>query len=536
MPRHQKPLSVARPLEKTRMKMAETGPTMLRFTAAYEERQQLTLFPLSLSLRSEKTKTQKQKSNQIFFDALRMDADERLTALKKAYADIILNTAKEAAARIMVSERKALRFEYELKNAKEDALQMLLRLKKMMDSKINEAAVASCTQQKKIEELEAQLQEAEDIVKDLREELRAVETELERFSQSKEVKHPVQVDYASTGNVPRTSESIPFPPSEVQPDSNTDQTTKSQRLYNSLFPIKKSLISSGDLPSIILRSKETELYRNGCTQRIRACERTPPDKNLSFSVQMDGIKPESIVKEDEAPDKLRKSPSPGVDILCSVEEKEVILDQVKEMDLAAEDSCLTSPSSVKHSNDTAMQENSDEGRTVDGDLVRTCNSQSRIREELMPTRLEKDESLHSVEPQVDPPLKISETKVSETSEVPSQPMTDRVIKYTFQRKRKRGALIDGCASSERSEENQKAQNLGPGKANLIGESTPEKIRLEQVARQYLLGDKLLSLGIWSKANKDLRWLMLRKANEGPRLSQLSMYTEASCDVTSALGT
>lgn len=61
---------------------------------------------------------------------------QRLTALKKAYADIILNTAKEAAARIMVSERKALRFEYELKNAKEDALQMLLRLKQMMDSKV----------------------------------------------------------------------------------------------------------------------------------------------------------------------------------------------------------------------------------------------------------------------------------------------------------------------------------------------------------------------------------------------------------------
>ncbi|XP_024970014.1 uncharacterized protein LOC112509337 isoform X2 [Cynara cardunculus var. scolymus] len=413
-----------------------------------------------------------------------MDADERLTALKKAYADIILNTAKEAAARIMVSERKALRFEYELKNAKEDALQMLLRLKKMMDSKINEAAVASCTQQKKIEELEAQLQEAEDIVKDLREELRAVEMELERFSQSKEVKHPVQVDDASMGNVPRTSESIPFPPSEVQPNSNIDQTNKSQRLYNSLFPLKKSLIGNGDLPSIILRSKETELYRNGCTQRIRACERTQPDKELSFSLQMDDIKPESIVKEDEALDKLRKSPSLGVDSLCSMEEKEVILEQVKEMDVAAEDSCLTSPSSVKHPNDTAIQEISDE------DLVRTCDSQSTIRVELIPTRLEKDESLQSVEAQVDPPLKISETKASETSEVPSQPMTDRVIKYTFQRKRKRGALINGCASSERNEENQKAQNLGLGKANLIGESTPEKIRLEQVARQLIsLSDK-----------------------------------------------
>lgn len=57
--------------------------------------------------------------------------------MKKAYADIILNTAKEAAARIMVSERKALRFQQELYVVKEEAVQMLLRLKHMMDSKVN---------------------------------------------------------------------------------------------------------------------------------------------------------------------------------------------------------------------------------------------------------------------------------------------------------------------------------------------------------------------------------------------------------------
>nr|KAJ0214039.1 hypothetical protein LSAT_V11C400175660 [Lactuca sativa] len=94
---------------------------------------------------------------------------------------------------------------------------------------------------------------------------------------------------------------------EVQPNS------KSQRLYNSLFPSKKSLISNRDLPSIILRSKETELYINGCTQGIRARERTPPE--------IDDTMPESIVKENEVVDKLHITPS--------VEEKEV----VKEMDL-----------------------------------------------------------------------------------------------------------------------------------------------------------------------------------------------------------
>uniref|UniRef100_A0A251TRD9 Uncharacterized protein n=2 Tax=Helianthus annuus TaxID=4232 RepID=A0A251TRD9_HELAN len=72
-----------------------------------------------------------------------MDADERLMALKKAYADIILNTEKEAAKRIMVSERKVVRLENELKVAKEDAVQMLMRVKQMMDCKTNTSAASA---------------------------------------------------------------------------------------------------------------------------------------------------------------------------------------------------------------------------------------------------------------------------------------------------------------------------------------------------------------------------------------------------------
>ncbi|KAD4888973.1 hypothetical protein R6Q59_034139 [Mikania micrantha] len=357
-----------------------------------------------------------------------MDADERLMALKKAYADIILNTAKEAAARIMVSERKASRFEYELKNAKEDAIQMLLRLKQMMDFQIREATIISCSQQKKIDELEAQLQEAEDIVKDLREELRAVESELERFSQRKEIKHTIQVNKAPT------CEPVTFTPSELQHKSNIDQTNKSQTLYNSLLPIKKSLI--GDLPSIILRNKETELYRNGCTQRIRACECTPPNIKLSFSVQTNdlssNIKRESISKEGE------------------VLVREIELEHLKETDIVANNSCLTSPSSVSHTNGTAIDEN----------LTRTCNSQSTSSEEVMPVGQKKGE--------VDLPSVSTVSKVCKTSEIPSQILTDRVIKYTFQRKRKRGALVDGSGSRDWIHENQMI-HLGSLKVNLIGE-------------------------------------------------------------------
>ena len=61
---------------------------------------------------------------------------QKMVALKKAYADIILNTAKEAAARIMVSERKALRFQHDLCASRDEALRMLVRLKQMLDSKV----------------------------------------------------------------------------------------------------------------------------------------------------------------------------------------------------------------------------------------------------------------------------------------------------------------------------------------------------------------------------------------------------------------
>lgn len=57
-------------------------------------------------------------------------------ALKRAYADVILNTMKESAGRVMVSEKRALMLQQELTATKENALHMLIRLKTMMDTKV----------------------------------------------------------------------------------------------------------------------------------------------------------------------------------------------------------------------------------------------------------------------------------------------------------------------------------------------------------------------------------------------------------------
>ncbi|KAG2261306.1 hypothetical protein Bca4012_013930 [Brassica carinata] len=102
------------------------------------------------------------------------------TALKKAYAEIILNTAKESAARVMLSDRKSARFHHDLSETKGEALRLLVRLKHMIDAKTIEADVISSNQQRQIDVLEAQLHEAEDIITDLRSEVRWVRDRLEK--------------------------------------------------------------------------------------------------------------------------------------------------------------------------------------------------------------------------------------------------------------------------------------------------------------------------------------------------------------------
>ncbi|KAH0687082.1 hypothetical protein KY284_017635 [Solanum tuberosum] len=237
-----------------------------------------------------------------------MDTDERLTALKRAYADIILNTAKEAAARIMSSEQKAVRYKHELQVAKEEGLGMLLRLKQMMDSKISEAELTSLSQQRKIEELEAQLQEAEDIVSDLRVELREVQANLERVTSCKErgVRNLEDIDTAPPGELHEENRIVL--PHESQGESmtisNVEVTNMKQKNWghqscSKMVQLGKPSISGPDLPSIILRSKVPELYRNGCTQRIRACEGNLLDGDLSVSKGVEKTKNENGNAVDE---------------------------------------------------------------------------------------------------------------------------------------------------------------------------------------------------------------------------------------------
>ncbi|KAG7559087.1 hypothetical protein ISN45_Aa05g006950 [Arabidopsis thaliana x Arabidopsis arenosa] len=209
------------------------------------------------------------------------EESDKTTALKKAYAEMILNTAKESAARVIVSERKSARFHHDLHGTKEEALRLLVRLKLMIDAKTIEAEITSSNQQRQIDVLEAQLQEAEDIITDLRSELRWVRDKLEKARNVVNMEQEtISAPEVVVGNVYQSSlnddeccgnETISAT-EVVASDSLLNQSS----LYddgcgNDGLSVNTSKVCESELDANI-GNKKLELSRNGCTQRIHALE------------------------------------------------------------------------------------------------------------------------------------------------------------------------------------------------------------------------------------------------------------------------
>ncbi|XP_059641741.1 uncharacterized protein LOC132283747 [Cornus florida] len=225
-----------------------------------------------------------------------MEEAQKMVALKTTYADIIMNTAKEAAARIMSSERKALRFQQDLRSVKDEAIGMLLRLKHTIVSVNTEAEIRSSSQQRRIDELEAQLDEAEDRIIDLRAELKQAQDQLDKVKNYhiRRLKGQIGKQDGSCHESPMhqiltSSDPVTSSPSDPGPEvimiSEVKSTPFNQRMLGNEYctsakqttslksHIENHCVNNPDLASIIMRSKEPELYRNGYTQRIRAFER-----------------------------------------------------------------------------------------------------------------------------------------------------------------------------------------------------------------------------------------------------------------------
>ncbi|KAJ0551152.1 hypothetical protein HanHA300_Chr07g0253931 [Helianthus annuus] len=203
------------------------------------------------------------------------DQTAKLEALKKVYAEMILNTAKEAAARAMASERKAVRVGYDLRNTKDEAVRMLVRFKEMIDVKTTEADTRASSQQKRIKELDEQLNETEGVIMDLRAEIRKAHERLEEMKNN----------HTLHSNGPSENEHMH--------QKNTDGTERfkcSSPCSKSCNPAKETTTSDPNLASIIIGNKEPELYRNGYTHRIRAIEMNLVDeKKISDETNLENV-------------------------------------------------------------------------------------------------------------------------------------------------------------------------------------------------------------------------------------------------------
>lgn len=209
---------------------------------------------------------------------------------------------------------------------------------------VSEAKMTSCAQVKKIDKLEAQLHEAEDIVIGLREELSSVQRQLARASQKEEVKRMVQADEGRKENIFSCPNSFICPPPDKQqkifPDSDKDTSNIGQKLYKPLFPSLRSYYSDMDLPAIISRSQGTKRYRSGCIQRILACkQKNLIDDDLTTKVD-ESHNPEKRLSPGNETRKIKTIASPN-------KKWKISSPNQKEKDCAADSSSLTTTRLVK---------------------------------------------------------------------------------------------------------------------------------------------------------------------------------------------
>ncbi|XP_023523812.1 uncharacterized protein LOC111787938 [Cucurbita pepo subsp. pepo] len=239
------------------------------------------------------------------------DEEQKMEALKKAYADIILNTVKEAATRVLVSEREARYLQQDLSSFKDESLRLLLRLKNMVDSKMREAEITSLCQRRKVEELEAKLHEAEDVITDLRIQLKEAQFQLE-----KEKKDKMQpLEGMIMNKITLSSQSILEPDSscpsssELQTVSSNLRNTKMEKIAHAVHDsvpksVEHSSVSQVDIvhahdsdsSSMVVRTKERRSYGKRCTQRIRALERNYLDYSLPLGID---VKDNQVLEEKE---------------------------------------------------------------------------------------------------------------------------------------------------------------------------------------------------------------------------------------------
>lgn len=366
----------------------------------------------------------------------------------------------------------------------------------------SEAEAAALTQHKKIEELEAQLQEAEDIVRDLREELENVQYKLER-AKIENIHHLNELGDVCSKEVPMENKVSSYQSSECLPPNESSvgfdvmvtdlsQINECLKCHNKTVCSCDVFTGNQDSPSIVVADKDPGLYRNGCTQRIRACERNLLDRDACLSEEVDKMKekkncgepkeakqnPKESALVAEIPTGLQKNLLADINLgaskscswrrkRASRQKKTILLLGGKQshssskLDQLPEHSVTSGPISV---NDKARStgnpsklgpqltryEAEPQSQLNVRNVVEIVGAKAMCedegeKEKMVPVRgfSESCLSLKDVE-KVDVPLPGSESKLSDTTKgLTSKPvifLRGIEIKYTYQRKRKRQAL------------------------------------------------------------------------------------------------
>lgn len=274
-----------------------------------------------------------------------------------------------------------------------------------------------------------------------------------------------------------------------------------------------SHIGNQDLPSIVSRNnyKEPGLYRSGCTQRIRACERNLLDKVLCLPGETDsrkesfGAKTRSELENKLLADmklssfqpfrrKRRRTTKQRGNITCSTVK---LIDppqrpyqlpefSTRHVRISAEGDAhpIDNPSTVAPTLSPDEGELSVHPGYEESSDVRVLQKDEGLKEKVVPLGDETgfaDSLLPSVSE--------GAFEKDHMSSNHSQPVRERVIKYTFQRRRKRGVpnepevTVSTEMERRNGEKKNARKNQEPPKASLLSDSSRDSRRLAQVARQ-----------------------------------------------------
>ncbi|KAG6474700.1 hypothetical protein ZIOFF_068638 [Zingiber officinale] len=464
-----------------------------------------------------------------------------MAVLKRAYADVILNTTKESAVWILAAERRTLQWKQSSLLVKEDSVALILRLKGLMDSTIKETESVNLSQATRIRELEVQLREANHTIRRLNSKLQQVSSELENQKsdkseslQGKDTDDRISSQKNNPDEAASSQETVPH--NTYAKYSNQKEPTKDSTA-------SEDSTGTPDLVYLILRNKEPEPFINcynaqisNVKQEAAICENELDEKywlgDLILAAEMlievakslDSEEAHLIQKKHnkETNPKSTRKGQRNADTTCSdeasVKNKITSVDRNMKLNefpvhvipailntgrIMTKRSMklhnLNSPNagqvSIENDQVALTTHDCEEGDPLDGAIKEDaieCETMLKTPDHTL-TGYSDTSVLKGNNEKIDTPSTDFCSKDEEpckSSRLPAEVGNDRIVKYTFKRTRKKGSP-DNKNTDVYLEGNKKLRKADKESAlhekpDKIMESSRDTRRLAQVARQELL--------------------------------------------------